>query len=610
MLHKTERDEHDGPSGQRVVLDAAGSRPGASLVEFLQGAGPAGTMRTAVIMAPSDVTQGGVRTRLSSGDSRVLRSQTARAEVRPLYWCCAEPLTLAVTLPQLPNLPAPAELRQRVVTALDTMVGRGRAAGISDADLAEARYALVAFIDEQVLKSNWPGRAEWMGRPLQLDLYREYAAGENFFNRMRNLLQQGGCSAALEVYYLCLVLGFRGAYGVSGDNRALASFRDAARQRVVEAWPAGPKLGPRAEPPDRLGKTRSSRAPLIAVLVGTAVVVLFVVIGLERLLSANLEESLDIMVDKAAAAASAPSGSASRVAAQPARRVGAAATPPEDSVVRVSALSDSPASSKSLRPIGEPRAASERPGLIGSAVPVSLKSYPQNIANRPVPRIGNEPWLISEPWRAQHERQLAAPNRGRAKLVFLGDSITAGWISAPAYREHFRKYSPLNLGIAGDHTQNVLWRIEQGALDSLSPGLVVILIGVNNLGGGFTPEQTAGGVGAVVRAVQKRLPAASLLLLAILPAGQNPTDRLRQKVTETNRLIKSLAEPGRVFFEDIGSVLLEPDGTITKATLRDFLHPTAEGYERLSATLEPIVQRLMGGGGSSSPPEPTVSATP
>lgn len=214
---------------------------------------------------------------------------------QPLYWCCADLLMLAVRLPQTSNLPSPPELRARVMTALDSMVGRGRAEGFADADLAEARYALVAFIDEQILKSNWPGRAEWMGRPLQLELYGEYAAGENFFNRMRVLLQQGGSSPALEVYYLCLVLGFRGAYGVSGDHRALAGFSDTARQRVTQAWPVGAKLAPRAEPPDRLPARRISRWPLVAVVVGSLVLALLVVVGLERWMSSSVEESLDTM---------------------------------------------------------------------------------------------------------------------------------------------------------------------------------------------------------------------------------------------------------------------------------------------------------------------------
>ena len=213
----------------------------------------------------------------------------------PLYWCCAELLMLAVKLPQTPNLPTPLELRQRILTALDAMVGRGRADGLPDGELAEARYALVAFIDEQILKSNWSGRAEWMGQPLQLVLYGEYTAGENFFHRLRILLQQGGSSPALEVYYLCLVLGFRGAHGVSADHRALGGFHEAARQRVVQAWPAGAKLGPRAEPPDRLPARRTSYAPLIAVVVGSLLVTVLVVVGLERLLSSNLEQTLEAM---------------------------------------------------------------------------------------------------------------------------------------------------------------------------------------------------------------------------------------------------------------------------------------------------------------------------
>ena len=213
----------------------------------------------------------------------------------PLYWSCAELLALGVRLPQSSNVTAPHELRQRILTELDTMVGRGRARGFPDSELAEARYALVAFLDEQINKSNWPGRNEWMGHPLQLELYREYTAGENFFKRMRVLLQQGQFSPALEVYYLCLLLGFRGAYGASGDTRTLSGFSESARQRVAQAWPLTAKLAPRAEPPDRLTARRTSHAPLIAIIVGSLVVVFGVIFGLERLLNSDVENLLGAM---------------------------------------------------------------------------------------------------------------------------------------------------------------------------------------------------------------------------------------------------------------------------------------------------------------------------
>ena len=87
-----------------------------------------------------------------------------------MFWACADVLILGSQLPRAANLPPPAELRQRILTALDAMVGKGRELGVPDIELVEARYALVAFIDEQILKANWPGRAEGMGQPLQLQL--------------------------------------------------------------------------------------------------------------------------------------------------------------------------------------------------------------------------------------------------------------------------------------------------------------------------------------------------------------------------------------------------------------------------------------------------------
>jgi lysophospholipase L1-like esterase len=224
--------------------------------------------------------------------------------------------------------------------------------------------------------------------------------------------------------------------------------------------------------------------------------------------------------------------------------------------------------------------------------PKGAKIYLQNVADKPVPRIGEQPWMIDEPWRALHESQLKSSRRAKARVVFLGDSIIRGWAAAPAYREYFADYSPLNLGLAGDHTQNVLWRIEQGTLDGLHPEVVVVQIGVNNLAGGFAPEATVDGVRAVVAAVRARLPNAALVLLAILPAKAEPTDPLRRKIEQANRSLSQWAPSARVHFHDLGSVILERDGTISKATLRDFIHPTDAGYERLAKALAPLIAGL------------------
>ncbi|HET9958734.1 MAG TPA: type IVB secretion system protein IcmH/DotU [Polyangiaceae bacterium] len=213
----------------------------------------------------------------------------------PVYWACGDILVLAAQLPLSQNLPPPAELRQRMLTALDAMVGRGRAVGVPDPDLAEARYALTAFIDEQILKSNWPGKSEWMQQPLQLLLYREFTAGENFFVRLRALLQQGNRGIALEAYYLCLLLGFRGAYGVSGDMQSLQGFVEAARQQIQRGLPSANKFGPHVEPKDRAQAARGSGLTILILAVACVFSSALLLFLLERLLAGSARDVLEAM---------------------------------------------------------------------------------------------------------------------------------------------------------------------------------------------------------------------------------------------------------------------------------------------------------------------------
>ena len=220
-----------------------------------------------------------------------------------IYWPSASALILATQIPTAGMLPAPHDLRQRIIDVLDRMVGAARAARVPEAEIAEARYALVAFIDEQILKSAWPGRVEWMNQPLQLALYREVTAGENFFARMRALLNHGGHEDALEIYYLCLALGFRGAYGVSGNAAGLTSFADAARERVIHKLPSAAKLSPSALPRDRARQARGNQGALIGLLAGCAVIILAVVIGLRWSLHSSIGEAIRAMPTKAAPAA-------------------------------------------------------------------------------------------------------------------------------------------------------------------------------------------------------------------------------------------------------------------------------------------------------------------
>ena len=167
-------------------------------------------------------------------------------------------------------------------------------------------------------------------------------------------------------------------------------------------------------------------------------------------------------------------------------------------------------------------AASPTPPAKPSAVsspPAPLSDKP--LAITPTPRTENPGWMKIV------ERQSAAAKAGQWDLVLIGDSITAGWQSgAPAeiWAKHFPAYRTLNLGIAADKTENVLWRLGfPGTLDGYQPKLFILMISTNNTGHRFgteTADETAQGVRTILNKLAAKAPDAKILLLAIFPVAK------------------------------------------------------------------------------------------
>jgi len=186
------------------------------------------------------------------------------------------------------------------------------------------------------------------------------------------------------------------------------------------------------------------------------------------------------------------------------------------------------------------------------------------------------------------------------RIVFLGDSITQGW-GGEGKAEWDAWFAPLgaaNLGIGGDRTQNILWRIENGALDGLTPELVVLKIGVNNLWEEVFqcgPDRVADGVVACVAAIRARCPDAKVLVLGILPTQAAPGHPLRAIVRAVNARSAALVPTpdGHVRFADIGAAFLEPDGRISTDIMPDGCHLSSRGYARFADALEPSVQAML-----------------
>ncbi len=176
--------------------------------------------------------------------------------------------------------------------------------------------------------------------------------------------------------------------------------------------------------------------------------------------------------------------------------------------------------------------------------------------------------------------------KGHIDVLFMGDSITDFWRSAPpnggkeVFEKYFGKMKVANFGIAGDTTQGVLWRLQNGEGQGYKPKVIMLMIGTNNTGGrnANTAPEIAEGIGADVAELRKDFPKAKILLLAIFPRG-TPNDPVRRKIADINQRIGGLADFQHVFYLDIGAKFLDEDGKFLPGVFRtDNLHPAAPGY--------------------------------
>lgn len=198
---------------------------------------------------------------------------------------------------------------------------------------------------------------------------------------------------------------------------------------------------------------------------------------------------------------------------------------------------------------------------------------------------------IQEGYLQQHERFSASALKNLPKLVFLGDSITAGW-PQDMLEEHFGTRDPANHGISGDWIQGLRWRVANGVYDKIKPRVIVLLIGVNNLSNGFTPEEVALGTKLLIEDLRAKTPDARILLLGIFPRGRTFVPPAGNDIRAVNAITANLADNRNVFFLDLASVIAEPDGTITPEVLPDTLHPGRPGYLRWANAIKPHIDRL------------------
>ena len=203
----------------------------------------------------------------------------------------------------------------------------------------------------------------------------------------------------------------------------------------------------------------------------------------------------------------------------------------------------------------------------------------------------------AERWFALHRSYVDRANAGDVRLLFLGDSLTYGWLvdGLATWKSAFVPLGAQDFGIGGDRTDDVLWRIHHGELDRIAPRLVVLSIGTNDLGIGRSVDETVAGIVACVRAIRAKLPKTSTLVIGIFPRGTGgPSTPIRRSVSGVNARVAKLDDGRRVRYVDSGVVFLAPNGSLKAALFRpDRRHLSSAGYRAWSESLRPKIAALL-----------------
>ena len=125
------------------------------------------------------------------------------------------------------------DLRPKIAGMLQDFERRAERYRYNHKIIQVSKFALAAFVDETVLTNNFPLRNEWEKNPLQLELFGEQLAGNKFFERLDAMLRQVDVTAdAVEIYYFCMLLGFKGRYAVYEQEKLLATMQETANALV------------------------------------------------------------------------------------------------------------------------------------------------------------------------------------------------------------------------------------------------------------------------------------------------------------------------------------------------------------------------------------------
>lgn len=193
-------------------------------------------------------------------------------------------------------------------------------------------------------------------------------------------------------------------------------------------------------------------------------------------------------------------------------------------------------------------------------------------------------------WMDMHLRFVSEAKEAEPDVLWIGDSIIQNLVNSNIWERSFCQMHSCNFGIAGDRTETLLWRLQEGELDGLAPKVIVLHIGTNNHGD--TGDDIAEGIRTICGLIRDKQPQAYLIITTLLPRGHQPNP-LRERNKCVNNLLddylkgNSRAQLVRL---DAEPGFIRADGTISHHDLYDYLHLTQKGYDR---AFEPVNELLL-----------------
>ncbi|MGN0070192.1 MAG: SGNH/GDSL hydrolase family protein [Prevotella sp.] len=197
---------------------------------------------------------------------------------------------------------------------------------------------------------------------------------------------------------------------------------------------------------------------------------------------------------------------------------------------------------------------------------------------------------------AKQNAELGKPAKGEKRVVFLGNSITEGWVNIRP--EFFREHGYIGRGIGGQTSYQFLLRFRQDVID-LQPKLVVINYGTNDVAentGKYDEDQTFGNVVSMVELA--RANKIKVILCSTLPARNflwRPEIKdAMQKIRSLNKRVEAYAKANKIPYVDYFTAMLAEDGMGMKQEYTpETVHPNAEGYKVMEALIVPAIEKAL-----------------